>query len=627
MMLPRMLLHRKPGGGPIPKRQLVDRFEKINSGQWATLIHQSRVCDERAAAARTRGNRRRGTDLESRAARAEMLVHMSELSSARQALEGAAIAPGTQATLDALRDPARRPPQPRFPLSHELTNYEPTGKFDLDQDQFCRNLRSSRRGAAGGPSGMTTEHLRCVLEDLRATHFLSELASRVAAAQIPRSVTQLLRLGQMTALAKPDGGVRGIVVGDVMRRWVARTMSQQLMGAVERATAPHQYALTTKAGCECIAHALQGITEFYPEATVTSIDVVSAYDLISREAMLRGITRVDGKAHPFVRMFYGSPSEYLWEDEVGVVHRVSQGEGGEQGDAMMPLLVSLGQHEALQATHDQLQEGEYLFAFLDDIYLVTSPERTGPVYAILEEALRAHACIQVHIGKTKVWNRAGVRPDVCDVLERIAQVADPTATVWKGGGLPSSQQGIKVLGTPLGHEDFDRAHLQRITEKHRTLLERIPAIQDIQSAWLLLLHCASARACYHLRAVSASAVAEFADTHDQDMWRCLSTVLQTDLSHCPEAVRTSATPSSRPRRPGTQECPQDAGGCILGELVRRPPNDLCKASPSGHGIRLQSGGEPQHTSVGRCSTGSKESHGNQRIRPTFMDGNGQRCPP
>ena len=78
------------------------------------------------------------------------------------------------------------------------------------------------------------------------------------------------------------GGVRGIVAGDVFWRLVARTMAQQSSTAVAAATAPHQYALSTRAGCECIAHALQGLTEMDPRATVTSIDGVSAFDLISR---------------------------------------------------------------------------------------------------------------------------------------------------------------------------------------------------------------------------------------------------------------------------------------------------------------------------------------------------------
>ena len=66
---------------------------------------------------------------------------------------------------------------------------------------------------------------------------------------------------------------------------------------------------------------------------------------------------------------------------------------------------------------------------LDDIYLVTPPDRPGPVYAALEESLRVHVCIRIYTGKTKVWNRADVRPNVCDVLERIAQATDPSPPI------------------------------------------------------------------------------------------------------------------------------------------------------------------------------------------------------
>ena len=51
----------------------------------------------------------------------------------------------------------------------------------------------------------------------------------------------------------------------------------------------------------------------------------------------------------FVRCFYGIPSTYLWEDEMGVTQHIHQGEGGEQGDPLMPLLFALGQHSALVA--------------------------------------------------------------------------------------------------------------------------------------------------------------------------------------------------------------------------------------------------------------------------------------
>ena len=56
---------------------------------------------------------------------------------------------------------------------------------------------------------------------------------------MPLAIVNLIRLGRMTALSKPDGGVRGIVAGDVVRRLVAWTISQQLAPAVERATSSH----------------------------------------------------------------------------------------------------------------------------------------------------------------------------------------------------------------------------------------------------------------------------------------------------------------------------------------------------------------------------------------------------
>ena len=59
---------------------------------------------------------------------------------------------------------------------------------------------------------------------------------------------------------------------------------------------------------------------------------------------------------------------------------------------------------------------EFLFAYLDDIYIVTTPERTGTVYSLIQNALWHHAEIRIHQGKTKVWNRAGEKPAVCDTL-------------------------------------------------------------------------------------------------------------------------------------------------------------------------------------------------------------------
>ena len=178
------------------------------------------------------------------------------------------------------------------------------------------------------------------------------------------------------------------------------------------------------------------------EATILSIDGIGAYDLVSRNAMFRGVAdMVDGdKLVPFMRLFHGSPSTFLWEDD-GTVHHVRQGEGGEQGDPLMPLLFSLG----------QLEDGEKLFAFLDDVCVICRPSRVLQVFRLLEHELGRKACICVHQGKTQIWNRGGVEPAGAAQLTTAARLEKPDAVVWRGDPeLPLTEQGLTVLGAPVG---------------------------------------------------------------------------------------------------------------------------------------------------------------------------------
>ena len=69
------------------------------------------------------------------------------------------------------------------------------------------------------------------------------------------------------------------------------------------------------------------------------------------------------------------------------------------------------------------------------------------------------------------------------------------AGAWVGDhSTPTRTQGMKILGLPLGHEDFVKDFMDGVQRKHDVLLEKIPSLQDLQSAWLLLLFCANSRA-------------------------------------------------------------------------------------------------------------------------------------
>ena len=103
----------------------------------------------------------------------------------------------------------------------------------------------------------------------------------------------------------------------------------------------------------------------------------------------------------------------------------------------MPFLFAIGQHSALKAIQEDLQEGEVLLAYHDDIYIVFPDEER----VTLQNHLHSYARIRIHGGRTQIENRGGTRPSGCDVLEDIAQTINPNARVWRGPDLPKYQQG------------------------------------------------------------------------------------------------------------------------------------------------------------------------------------------
>ena len=215
-----------------PPRDVGPTFREV-LGQWLELIRICVLNEEEVLKIARRRSRRHGQD-ESvrRAERADQLVHLGELSSARQVLESGELAPGTPETLRLLR---ARPAGPRDPLPAGILGHAPNVEFQLDADSATYDRPI---GSSGCPSGMTMEHFRVLLDSSRNIQSLFVVSELLAKGAVPNSIRDIVRIGRRTALQKPSGGVRGIVAGDVPRRVVSRTIAQKLSEAVEAATAP-----------------------------------------------------------------------------------------------------------------------------------------------------------------------------------------------------------------------------------------------------------------------------------------------------------------------------------------------------------------------------------------------------
>ena len=164
------------------------------------------------------------------------------------------------------------------------------------------------------------------------------------------------------------------------------------------------------------------------------------------------------------------------------------------------------------------QSDERLFASFDDLCVVCSPNVSPPSS---KKSLRRWKSTR---GSNSIWAKCKsgtgeviVRQDAA--FDRPLRSEWTRTPVWRGQGLPA-EQGIRVLGIPILSRRICGSSVPG-----SVLCERILYVQDLQSAWLLLLFCANARAMYSLRGIPPSGTAQSAVAHDDATWSCFTTLL------------------------------------------------------------------------------------------------------
>ena len=87
-----------------------------------------------------------------------------------------------------------------------------------------------------------------------------------------------------------------------------------------------------------------------------------------------------------------------------------------------------------------------------------------------------------------------------------------------------NEEGIKILGTPVGsHQFVSEVSNARVEEENR-LWEAVSWVSDIQ-CWQILLQCAGPRCHHYSRAIPPSQSETYADGHDGGMWRAFEALM------------------------------------------------------------------------------------------------------
>ena len=201
---------------PSSAPQKVARSDLFNQGLWVEMVNDGQ--DAALGAKDVQMRDRCGPDL--RATRAEKLAMAGELSAARKALENAVVAPGNLRTLRALTNPDRR-------LPRGLMSSRARPLFSVGRGEVRTKCAQGQTRCRAWTVWHDKRTLFPMLESEGDLDALTQLASLVARGEIPPRALEVFRLGRVTALQKPGGGIRGIVVGDVFRRVLARTIASK----------------------------------------------------------------------------------------------------------------------------------------------------------------------------------------------------------------------------------------------------------------------------------------------------------------------------------------------------------------------------------------------------------------
>ena len=372
-------------------------------------------------------------------------------------------------------------------------------RVNLDNTIFSKCLSSAPSGSAPGPGGCTYEMLKVCLGDAEATHLLFRAAEDLARAEAPEPITRAFMSATMTALSKPDGGVRGIATGTSFRRLVAKTLARQFMKVVESTCAPFQFALSTRAGTDCVGHTIRAMTDDDPECTVLSIDGIGAYDHILRSAFLTKLHQRARTPRPLAVCPVNSRQEHqlrLGRQPWRETPDCPSG-GRRAGRSTDAPPVQLG-HSRFVARSQRADETRRRVVCVSGRRAGRSTSRQYQ-RSVQPRGSRTScwAGIRLNIGKTRTWNRDGTRPPDLDDLGEDAW--DP--------------EGIKIPFTPIGSDDF----VQRVLNRR---------LEDEAKLWTALTWVCAGPRCHHLlRTLPPSQSLEHATRHDEGMMQAMDNLL------------------------------------------------------------------------------------------------------
>ncbi len=354
-------------------------------------------------------------------------------------------------------------------------------------------LNEFPNGSTGGPFALTELLLKNMTTQVQigglVLNSLAAYAGLFTSGKFPTSVAPFYGGARLIPLIKKDGGVRPMAVGETLRRLVCKLTLKIVKEDVPPMLLPFQLGVGTPLGSEAVIHSIsEAISNLKDDEAILQVDFQNAFNLISRDAMFELTKTYLPKLFNLIVYLYGHRNVLRVGNSSHVLLSCT---GVQQGCPLAPLLFSIVLQELVKELPKELTMNLW---YLDDGHLVG---KTNDLLTALN-----------------IIDRKGRLLGLCLNLKKCVALGNNLDILPEE--IVRADEGLLVLGSPVGCASFVAEKVTRIVQNAASVLYKSRALNDPQKELLLLRCCSGApKICYWLRTCRPEFIADQLQLYDR----------------------------------------------------------------------------------------------------------------